>query len=290
MEFSILGPLEVRADGRAVSLGGAKPRGGAGVALLHADEPVSAERLALALWGEEAPPSAVKTVQVHVSRLRKRSAPTRAAHDARRLPAAGRRRRARRSSASSGSSRTGAERLAEDAPEQAAAVLREALALWRGPPLADLAVAAVRRRRDRALGGAAARGRRAARRGRPRRRAPRRAGRRAPAAHAASIRGASAARAADARAVSQRPPGRRAGGLPGTRARCSSSELGIEPGAELAELHAGDPRPRSRARRAAGDRRLPLAARLPAPPNRTIGREPSSPAIAERLRRASCGC
>ena len=32
---------------------------------------MSAERLAVALWGEDAPPSAVKTVQVYVSRLRK---------------------------------------------------------------------------------------------------------------------------------------------------------------------------------------------------------------------------
>ena len=52
MEFSVLGPLEVRADGRAVSLGGAKPRGVLAFLLLHAGEPVSADRLALALWGD----------------------------------------------------------------------------------------------------------------------------------------------------------------------------------------------------------------------------------------------
>ena len=55
MEFSILGPLEVRADGRAVALGGVKPRAVLAVLVLHANEPVSAERLALALWGEDAP-------------------------------------------------------------------------------------------------------------------------------------------------------------------------------------------------------------------------------------------
>ena len=71
MEFRILGPLEVRADGRAVALGGAKPRAVLAVLLLHPNQPVSAERLALALWGEDAPAGAVKTVQVHVSRLRK---------------------------------------------------------------------------------------------------------------------------------------------------------------------------------------------------------------------------
>ena len=54
-----------------MALGGAKPRAVLAVLLLHANEPVSADRLALALWGEDAPASAVKTVQVHVSRLRK---------------------------------------------------------------------------------------------------------------------------------------------------------------------------------------------------------------------------
>ena len=71
MRFRILGPLDVEAEGRAVALGGAKPRAVLAVLLLHANEPVSAERLALALWGEDAPAGAVKTVQVHVSRLRK---------------------------------------------------------------------------------------------------------------------------------------------------------------------------------------------------------------------------
>ena len=71
MQFSILGPLDVRVDGRAVALGGVMPRGLLAVLLLHANEAVNAEHLALALWGEEAPAGAVKTVQVHVSRLRR---------------------------------------------------------------------------------------------------------------------------------------------------------------------------------------------------------------------------
>jgi DNA-binding SARP family transcriptional activator len=71
MEFSILGPLEVRAGGRAVALGGTKPRALLAVLLLHANEAVSGERLALALWGEDAPAGAVKTVQVYMSRLRR---------------------------------------------------------------------------------------------------------------------------------------------------------------------------------------------------------------------------
>ena len=70
MEFQILGPLEVRGDLGVVALGGIKPRAVLAVLLRHANEPVSAERPAVALWGEDAPAGATKTVQVHVSRLR----------------------------------------------------------------------------------------------------------------------------------------------------------------------------------------------------------------------------
>src|ERR687898_3674480 len=71
MEFKVLGPLGVSREGRAVALGGGRPRALLAFLLLHANEPVGAERLAGALWGENAPPGAVATVRVHVSRLRK---------------------------------------------------------------------------------------------------------------------------------------------------------------------------------------------------------------------------
>src|SRR5215210_1159827 len=70
MEFSILGPLEVRAEAQLLALGGTKPRALLAVLLLHANQPVSFERLAVALWGEDAPAGAVKTLQVHAARLR----------------------------------------------------------------------------------------------------------------------------------------------------------------------------------------------------------------------------
>src|SRR3954452_1701420 len=70
MEFRILGPLEVRTGARAIALGGEKRRALLAMLLLHANEPVSAERLAVALWGEDAAGEAVKTVRVHVSRIR----------------------------------------------------------------------------------------------------------------------------------------------------------------------------------------------------------------------------
>ena len=71
MEFLILGPLEVRDEDGTVALGGIKSRAVLAILLLHANEPVSAERLSFALWGDDAPASAVKTVQAYVSRLRK---------------------------------------------------------------------------------------------------------------------------------------------------------------------------------------------------------------------------
>ena len=71
MEFRILGPLEVHGESGAVALGAIKPRAVLAVLLLHPNEPVSAERLAVALWGEDVPSDATRTVQVYVSRLRK---------------------------------------------------------------------------------------------------------------------------------------------------------------------------------------------------------------------------
>ncbi len=139
MEFRILGPLEVRNEGGAVALGGIKPRVVLAVLLLHANEPVSADRLALALWGEDAHSGAVKTVQVHVSRLRKalgdpgRVATTPVGYQLR-----------------VGTGELDADRfdllveegrraLAAGEVTRAATVLREALSLWRGPPLEDVA-------------------------------------------------------------------------------------------------------------------------------------------------------
>ena len=70
MEFRLLGPLEVVDDRGTVALRAAKPRAVLAVLLLHANQPVSAERLAAALWGDEVQPDAVRTVRVYVSRLR----------------------------------------------------------------------------------------------------------------------------------------------------------------------------------------------------------------------------
>jgi DNA-binding SARP family transcriptional activator/ABC-type transport system substrate-binding protein len=71
MQFHLLGPLEARNGGGDVDLGGARQRAVLTLLLLHRREVVSVERLIDELWGDEPPPTAAKTVQVYVSRLRK---------------------------------------------------------------------------------------------------------------------------------------------------------------------------------------------------------------------------
>jgi DNA-binding SARP family transcriptional activator len=132
MEFRILGPLEARRDGVPLALGGTKQRALLAVFLLHANEVVSTERLIDALW-EKPPAKAVKAVQAYVSRLRKalgggspRSRPPGYVLEL------------EPDQLDLGRFR----RLVEEAqrePAGAADTLGEALALWRGPPLAEFA-------------------------------------------------------------------------------------------------------------------------------------------------------
>jgi WD40 repeat protein/DNA-binding SARP family transcriptional activator/energy-coupling factor transporter ATP-binding protein EcfA2 len=140
MEFRILGPLEVRDERGVVALGGTKPRAVLVVLLLHQNEPVSADKMAEALWGEDAPKGAAKTVQVHVSRLRKALgngdlvAHTPAGYCLRVRPGE------LDAERFNDLVEDGRRELAEGHPERAASVLREALVMWRGPPFPELAL------------------------------------------------------------------------------------------------------------------------------------------------------
>jgi len=71
MQFRILGPLEVEVDGKRLIVGGAKQRALLASLLLRANEPVSRDTLIDQLWGERAPGSAAHRLEEHVSRLRK---------------------------------------------------------------------------------------------------------------------------------------------------------------------------------------------------------------------------
>jgi DNA-binding SARP family transcriptional activator len=134
MEFRVLGPLDVRRDGRSIDLRGSKRRTVLAIFVLHANEVVRTDRLIEELWGEDRPANASAALHNHVSRLRKdlgddvlvtkpwgyvlRTDPE--GIDLRRF-----------------------ERLVAEAKSLAAhertEKLLEALALWRGPALADLA-------------------------------------------------------------------------------------------------------------------------------------------------------
>ena len=141
VQFRILGPLEVISDGGPIRLGGPKQRAVLAVLLLRANEVVPVEQLVDALYDGAAPATAAGQVRDHVSQLRKGLGPeaesileTRSpgylirvepdALDAQRFE----------------SMVDAASRELEGGDARAAAEhLRKALALWRGPALADLA-------------------------------------------------------------------------------------------------------------------------------------------------------
>jgi DNA-binding SARP family transcriptional activator len=71
VEFRILGPLEVVDAGASLSLGGARQRAVLALLLTRPNEVVSLDRLIDELWGNEPPRTAANTVQYYVSQLRK---------------------------------------------------------------------------------------------------------------------------------------------------------------------------------------------------------------------------
>ncbi|WP_433240758.1 AfsR/SARP family transcriptional regulator [Streptosporangium sp. CA-135522] len=140
MTFAILGPLEVHRGGEPMEIAGHRLRTLLGLLLLDAGRVVPVDRLVAGVW-EDRPPNAVgNALQALISRLRGALADRRGlveagaagyrlavdpdlvdAHRFARLTAEGR------------------AALAAGALGDAAATLRSALALWRGPALADLA-------------------------------------------------------------------------------------------------------------------------------------------------------
>src|SRR5918912_833078 len=134
MEFRILGPLEVYELNCQIELGGRKQRALLGVLLLHANEPISSERLVDELWGARPPARAHKLVQGYVSGLRKVLGPTRLVT---RPPGYLVRVEAGELDLLE-FERLVAEARAAQEPGLVAERLREALALWRGAALADL--------------------------------------------------------------------------------------------------------------------------------------------------------
>ena len=150
MQFLVLGPLEVIADGRTVALPAAKHRALLASLLVRANQTVPADGLIDAIWAGEPPASAAKTLQTYVSQLRRELEPT-AAGDWQTLRTVEGGYRLHVDPDRLDASRF--ERLAADGrralnrvePASAAAWLREGLALWRGPAYGELAGAPVAR-------------------------------------------------------------------------------------------------------------------------------------------------
>ena len=135
MEIRLLGPVELVVDGASVPVAGTKLRAVLAMLALDANRPVSADRLMEGLWGEELPASAGKMVQHYVWQLR-RLMP--ADHGAE-VVTRGRGYELRVDPERVDVLRV--ERLVADATEAgvSGAAAREALGLWRAPPLADVA-------------------------------------------------------------------------------------------------------------------------------------------------------
>src|ERR1700743_3243107 len=138
IEYRILGPVEVSADGCDIEIGGPRLRRLLAILLLQANVPVSRGTLVHDLWGDQPPDGAHGSLEVYVSRIRKAlGSPVLLTR-----PGA--------SCVGVGDGQLDSERferlvgqgrgeLAVDAPGPAAASLRAALRLWRGPALGDLA-------------------------------------------------------------------------------------------------------------------------------------------------------
>jgi DNA-binding SARP family transcriptional activator len=141
MAFGILGPVEVVEDGSLLSLGGSRERDVLALLLLSPNQVVSSDRLIDELWNGRPPEAATEALRVYVSRLRKalrqparngvlRTSPPgyllqveRGQLDAHRFEILVTR---------------GRDRAAGGDPGGAAAILRQALDVWRGPALADV--------------------------------------------------------------------------------------------------------------------------------------------------------
>ena len=133
IEFRILGPLEVLDGERRVPLGGAKRRAVLALLLLDANHVVSTERLIDGVWGDEPPAGALASLQNHVLRLRRELGERIVTR------APGYLVRVERDELDLERFRRLVEEARTREPGEAAALLRDALALWRGAPLADLA-------------------------------------------------------------------------------------------------------------------------------------------------------
>jgi WD40 repeat protein/DNA-binding SARP family transcriptional activator len=137
LDFRLLGPLEVVGDGGlALSIGTGRQRALLALLILRANESVASDRLVEELWGESPPATAHKMLHNQVSALRQalRNGRLETHGSAYRLNVHPGERDVDRFEELLASGRG---RIETD-PDGAAEKLRQALELWRGPPLSDL--------------------------------------------------------------------------------------------------------------------------------------------------------
>ena len=140
MEFRVLGPLEVTADGQSLGLGGARTRAVLALLIVHANQVVSSDRLLEELWPGQPTDKAADSLQVRLSELRKA---LRSAGEADRLVTRAPGYLLRVAPGELDALRfeqlatEGGTALAADDAATAAQCLDQALSLWHGPALAD---------------------------------------------------------------------------------------------------------------------------------------------------------
>ncbi len=134
LEFRLLGPLEVMSDEGPIEIAGQRQRALLALLMLRPGQIVPSETLVELLWGEEPPRTAPTSLQNAVSQLRKLLGPsvllTRPPGYVLDVD---------RDQVDLGRFHRLVARARAAEPAERFAVLREALALWRGAPLADLA-------------------------------------------------------------------------------------------------------------------------------------------------------
>ncbi len=71
VQVKLLGPVEIIGPHGVAPLPVGRPRALAAVLALHADRPIPPQRLITALWGDEEPPTAMRTLQSNLARVRR---------------------------------------------------------------------------------------------------------------------------------------------------------------------------------------------------------------------------
>ncbi|PVZ06401.1 BTAD domain-containing putative transcriptional regulator [Actinomycetospora cinnamomea] len=134
LRVALLGPVEIRVDGRVVPVPGATLRAVVARLALSPGRTVPVGELVDLLWPEGPPQGAGSNLQTYVSRIRRLVGRDRVV-----LEAGGYRLRVAPEDVDVGLASRWARRARESPPAAAASLLAEALGLWRGEPLGDVA-------------------------------------------------------------------------------------------------------------------------------------------------------